>query len=489
MRAYIESLEKLSRTQLMLLLARQHQAETEGLAVVGMSCRLPGGIDTPADLWAMVDEGRVLATEQTGVPTDSLGRPRWNLAAPDIAPYAAALRQGGYLTDIDLFDAERFGMSEEEARCLDPQQRLLLTETSRALEDAGLTDPGGLCVGVFVSVTTPEYGLAGIRNGVTADRMSAPMATGTVVSGAAGRISVGLGLNGPALTVDTACSSTLVAVHLAGAALRRKECDVAIVGVSHLLLSPVTTAVFAKAGMLSATGRCRPFTARADGYVRAEGSVVLVLKREQDARADEDTPYALIRSSAIHQHGRRATMSAASSAGQQRAIRDCLTAAGVDAAQVGYVEAHGSADKVADAVEIDAIATAYERDSTDHPPLYVGSGKANIGYLETASGAVGLVRAILALRHRTVPAQPDFTDPDPAVFSRPTSVTVPAKALPWPSEEHRLAGVNAFGFTGVNAHVLIEAAATARPGPPPGPLPGSAPKAGGHHWLDSYTWH
>jgi acyl transferase domain-containing protein len=483
MKSYIDSLEKLSKNELVLLLARQRRAATEGVAVVGMSCRLPGGIDSPAALWAMVRDGHALATEQAGVPTDSLGRPRWNLAAPDVAPFAQALTAGAYLADIDLFDAGRFGIPADDARYLDPQQRLLLTETGRALDDAGLGGPVDGRVGVFVSVSTPEYGVAGIRNQVGADDLRPQMSTGTAVSGAAGRIAVGLGLSGPALTVDTACSSALVATHLACAALRRQECDIAIVGASHLLLSPMTTGVFARAGMLSATGRCRPFTAEADGYVRGEGCVVLVLRREHDTRADDRPAYAVIRASATYQHGRRAAMGSPSSVGQQQAITQCLRAAEVDAEQVGYVEAHGSADKVADLVEIDAVAGAYRRRSPDRAPLYVGSGKANLGYLETASGAVGLARAVLALNAATVPPQPDFDHPEPTIPWQRMSLTVPTTARPWPTGRHRLVGVNAYGFTGINAHVLLAAQGAGRP------LPSAAPPPGSRHWVDSYTWH
>jgi acyl transferase domain-containing protein len=480
-RTYVESLESLSRNQLVVLLGRRRKADTEGLAVVGMSCRLPGGIEDPAALWAAVLAGRALPTDNVGIPTDSLGRPRWNPAAPDIAPYADALRTGAYLDDVDLFDAAGFGIPADEARCLDPQQRLLLTKARDAVADAGGASPGAR-VGVFVSVTAPEYGLAALRNGGT--EFTAPMSTGTVISAAAGRITSTLGLSGPALTLDTACSSTLTAVHLAGAALRARECDVAIVGAAHLLLSPVTTGVFATAGLLSASGRCRPFTARADGYVRGEGCVVFVLKREHDAAADGDRPYAVIRASAVHQHGGRAALSSPSSVGQRQAIVDCLRTADIAAVDVGYVEAHGSGDKIADATEIDALATAYERQSADAPPLFVGSGKVNVGYLETAAGATGLIRAILALHNGTVPPQPDFADPEPSIPWQRLGLRVPTESAPWPTDQ-RLAGVNAFGFTGTNAHVLLEAAAIARPAAASAPVPGR----GERHWLDSYCWH
>ncbi len=482
MRSYIESLEELTRSQLMVLLARRRRADTEGLAVVGMSCRLPGGIEDPAGLWEGVHAGRAADTADVGVPTDSRGRPRWNLDAPDIEPYADALRNGAYLSDVDLFDAESFGIPDEEARCIDPQHRMLLTQARHALDDAGITDRRGTRAAVFVSVTAPEYGLAAVRNGIK--ELSAAMSTGTVVSAAAGRVAATFGLSGPALTLDTACSSTLTAVHLAGRALRAGECDVALVGASHLLLSPVTTGVFAGAGLLSPSGACRPFTARADGYVRGEGAVVLVLKREHDAERDGDKPYAVIRSSAVHQHGGRAALSSPSAAGQRQVVQDCLRAAEVSPAEVGYVEAHGSADMVTDAVEADALAAAYERQSADACPLYIGSGKVNVGYLETAAGAAGLIRAVLAVGHGTVPPQPDFTDPAPDIPWQRMSLSVPTGATPWPDTGRVLAGVNAFGFTGTNAHVLLEAPSRSRPDAEPGRIR----HTGQPYWLDSYNW-
>ncbi|WP_326559982.1 beta-ketoacyl [acyl carrier protein] synthase domain-containing protein [Micromonospora sp. NBC_01796] len=484
MKAYIESLEALTRSQLILLLARQRQAETEGLAVVGASCRLPGGITDPDGFWAVVREGRAVATESVGVPVDSLGRPRWNLTAADVAPHADLLRSGAYLDSIDLFDAAGSGVPEQEARYLDPQHRLLLTETGRAVADAGLGDLRTRRVGVFIAVSPSEYGVAGVRNGVPDGELSGWMSSGVAPSAAAGRIALALGVNGPALTVDTACSSALAALHLAGVALRRDECDVAIVGAAHLVLSPFTTAVSARAGMLSATGHCRPFTSRADGYVRGEGGVVLVLVRERDAHAENLAPYALVRGSALGQHGGRAMLVGSSATGQQGAIRDCLGGAGVAPAEVGYVEAHGSSDPIADAVELDALATAYGRQRADAPPLLVGSGKANIGYLETAAGATGLLRAILALHHDTVPGQPDFVDPSPRIPWSRLAVSVPTTGTSWPGAGRRLAGVNAYGFTGTSAHVLLEASARTRPDRP---APPSTP--GQRHWLDSYTWH
>lgn len=484
MKDYIESLESLSKKQLVLMLARQRLEESHGIAVVGISCRLPGSIDDAETFWQALLKGRVIVEEGLGVPTDSMGRPRWNLAAPDLAPLADLLARGAYLSDVDLFDAERFGVSSEEATYMDPQQRVLLTCAAQALADAGLSDPARLRVGVFAGVSIVEYNFAGLRNGVNVEDLSPYMGTGSALSATAARVAVGLRLNGPVLTVDTACSSALTAVHLATMSLRRRECDVAIVGACHLLLSPFTTAVFARAGMLSPTGRSRPFAADADGHVRGEGCGVLVLKRYQDARADGDRPYALIRGSAVYQHGDRSVMSVSSAVGQKRVMEQALRDVDVDPHHVQYVEAQANGARLAGVIELETLAEVYGRFDPESPPLYVGSCKANLGYLETASGAASFIKTALALHHREIPPQPGHDELDPAIPWDRVSVQVPREATPWPDTQRRMAAVSSFGFTGTNAHVLLEAI------PDPAPRdsrPRDAP-AGKHYWPASNVW-
>ena len=297
--SYIDYLETLSKKQLMVMLARQRQEESQGIAVIGMGCRFPGGLDSPEMFWAALREGRVVPEERGGPPTDSLGRARWNLDAPDLAPAADWLRSGAYLADIDRFDAEYFELSDEEALYMDPHHRLLLEVAVQALADANLTraELRGRRVGIFIGVSVVEYGLAALRNGVSVDDLSPHMGTGYLLSAASGRLGLALGVNGPALTIDTASSSALSATHLASLALRRRECDLALVGACHLLLSPLSTVTLARAGMLSPTGRCRPFSEEANGHVRAEGCGILVLKRHQDA--------AIGRRSALRAHPRQ----------------------------------------------------------------------------------------------------------------------------------------------------------------------------------------
>jgi len=474
MRSYIESLEGLSRAQLVLMLARKHQEETGAVAVVGMGCRFPGGIDSPDEFWRALLDGRVVPEESTGPPTDSLGRPRWNTGAPDLAALADVLEKGSYLDAIDLFDAGYFGMPDEEAAHLDPQQRLLLMCAAEALADANLTSAelGRRRVGVFVGMSAVEYGLARLRNGPRTGGLSPHAATGGALSGAAGRVALAMGLNGPSMTVDTACASALTALHLACTALRRRECELAVVGASHLLLSPWSTAIFETTGVLSPSGRTRPFAADADGYVRGEGCGVLVLAMAGGGLPS--TPYALVRGSAVDQQGERLAMTVLSGACQQRVITSALEHAGVDPASVAYVEAQANGSPLAGRVELEAIADAYRRRSPDAPPLRVGSCKANLGYLETASGMASLIKAVLAVGRAEIPPQVGVDELDPAAPWDRWSIEVPRKATPWPAGGRRIAGVSAAGFTGTCAHAVVEAAP--EPESAPGePASGSAP--------------
>jgi acyl transferase domain-containing protein len=459
MKAYIQSLEALSKQQLMLMLARKRLEERQGIAVVGMGCRFPGGIDHPEHLWEVLRSGRVVPGAQQ-VPTDSLGRARWNLDAPALAPLADWLRKGTYLNGVDLFDAEYFGVSDEEALHMDPQQRLLLMVAVEALSDANLTGSQlrQRRVGVFCGVGSVEYMYAALRNGIRAEELSAYMGTGVAPSGAAARIALSLQLNGPVITLDTACASGLTAVHLACAALRRQECDLAVVGSCNLLLSPLTTGVFAKAGMLSPAGQCRPFTAEADGYIRGEGCAVLVLKRAQDAQAEKDRSYGLIRGSAVYQHGDRTAMSVTPGIAQQRVISQALESAELRPEEVQYVEAQANGSKIGGAIEVESLAEAYGRRSPSAQPLYVGSCKANLGYLEMVASIASLMKVLLALEHEEIPPQAHFNNPDPAIPWAQLAIKVPQEAMRWPAAERRIAGVSGFGFTGTLAHVLVEAA-------------------------------
>ncbi|MFG2951502.1 polyketide synthase [Streptomyces adustus] len=470
---YIDYLESLSKKQLMVMLARQRQEQSQKIAVVGMGCRLPGGTDDARSLWTALREGHVLATETAGVPTDSLGRPRWNLGAPDLAPLAGRLRQGAYLNDVDLFDAAYFGIPEQEALHMDPQQRLLLEVTVQALADAGLSRERlrRSVVGVFAGAGPVEYPYAWLRGGLPDGGLSPHMSTGSAPSAFSGRIALALGVAGPAITVDTASSSMLTAVHLAAQALRRRECDIALVGTANLLLSPFSTGILDRAGMLSPSGRSRPFTRRADGHARGEGCGVVVLERHADAVTAGRLPYALVRGSAVHAQGDRPSMSVASARGQRAVIERALRDAGVAPADVQYVEAQANGSRLGGQIEAESIAEAYGRLSPDAPPLHIGSVKANIGYLETASGGPGLMKTALALAHAELPPQPGEDDLDPDIPWRRTGLRIAAKPLAWPTPGVRRAGVSGFGFCGTNAHVVLESAPERAAGEPdlPGP--------------------
>lgn len=481
MKDYIDSIERLSHKQLVLMLARQHLAATQGIAVVGMALRFPGDLDSPESLWSALRAGRVVYPGQPSVPVDSQGRPRWNLAAPDLEPYADLLVKGAYLDSIDVFDAARYGISEEEADHLDPQQRLLVTCAEEALADAGATDTRDERVGVFAAMSAVEYNYAALRNGVGMDGLSAYMGPGSAISAAAGRIATCLRLNGPAITVDTACSGALTALHLACAALRSGECDLAVVGASHLLLAPGAFGVQAKAGMLSPSGQARPFDADADGYVRGEGCGVLVLRRQREA----SNPYALIRGTAVYQHGDRGGIAMVSAPGQSRVIRQALRAARIEPQDVQYVEAQANGVRLAGVIEAEVLADAYRPHGSDAPALLVGSSKANLGYLETVSGMASLMKAVLAVRHGEIPPQANLDKPDPDIAWDKLSLDVPREVTPWPDCPRRIAGVSGFGFTGTYCHVLVEAPPDIAPRPT---RPTTVRDTGRSHWPESHRW-
>jgi 3-oxoacyl-[acyl-carrier-protein] synthase II len=477
MASYIDYLATLSQKQLMVMLARQRHEETQPIAIVGMSCRFPAGIDDPRGFWTLLRQGGVVATRSERGPVDSKGRARWNLDAPDLAPLAPLLRTGSYLRDVDLFDADYFGISEEEALHMDPQQRLLLEATVQALADANLPRASlrGQRAGIFVGTSPVEYPYAWLRNGLPEGALSPFMGTGSTPSAASGRLGLMLGVNGPAMNVDCASSSVLVALHLAATSLRRRECDLAIIGACNLLLSPFATAILARTGMISKSGRSRPFGEQADGHVRGEGCGIFVLKRQQDALADGDLPYAVVRGSAMYQNGDRLGLAVSSSSGQKAVIELALRAAGVDPLEVQYVEAQANGSRLGGVVEAEAMAQAYGRPAAAGTPLYVGSCKANLGYLETASGAPSLMKAVLALAHAEIPPQPGVDQLDRSVDWNGLALRFATSPTRWPAAERRLAGVSAFGFTGTNAHVVLEsvaerAAAAAEPAASDAPM-------------------
>ena len=337
---------------------------------------------------------------------------------------------------------------------MDPQQRLLLEVAWTALEQAGQS-PERLAdsdTGVFLGIANSDYGRLLLADSTKIDTY---VSTGSAFSVAAGRLSYLLGLHGPNLALDTACSSSLVAVHLACQSLRRGECRFALAGGVNVILSPEININFSKANMLAPDGRCKTFDARADGYVRGEGCAVIALKRLSDAVADHDHVLAIIRGSAINHDGRSGGLTAPSGPAQEAVIRAALADANVEAAQVSYVEAHGTGTSLGDPIEVRALGAVYGHDRST--PLTIGSVKTNIGHLEAAAGLAGLIKVVLMLQHQEIVPHLHFEQRNPYIEWDRWPFVVPTQRAPWQAER-RMAGVSSFGFSGTNAHVIVEAA-------------------------------
>ena len=426
-----------------LAAAEQAVPKAEPVAVVGIGCRFPGGVDSPATFWRLLTEGR-----------DAIGaRPPGRWATTD----GAAPREGGFLSDVEGFDARFFAIAPREAAAMDPQHRLLLEVAWEALEHAAI-DPtrlAGTHAGVFVGLATNDF-----ARRVPEAAVDRYFGVGSSPAVAAGRLAYLLDLRGPCVTLDTACSSSLVAVHYAIRALRDRDCDLALAGGVSLMLGPSLGESFVAAGMLAPDGRCKSFDAGADGYGRGEGAGIVVLRRLSDALRDGDPVLAVLRGSAINQDGRSAGLTAPNGPAQTALIRTALAAAAVTADDIDYVEAHGTGTPLGDPIEWHALAAAF---AGRVRPLLLGAVKSNIGHTEAAAGIAGLIKTVLALSHGAVPPNLHFVRRNPAISAGSTPLEVPVSAR----SGVRLAGVSAFGFSGTNAHVVLEA-------PPPGDVPCAA---------------
>ncbi|MGW7692539.1 SDR family NAD(P)-dependent oxidoreductase [Streptomyces asiaticus] len=434
------------------------------IAIVGMGCRLPGDTDAPAALWRLLADGR-----------DAVGEPpaeRAALWAADPAttarPASAPPVRGGYLRDVSGFDADFFGVSGREADVLDPQHRLLLEVTWEALEHAGMPPDrlGSTATGVFAGLSYNDYMNRLDRH--PRELEGSALANGHCV--ATGRISYLLGLHGPSVALDTACSSSLVAVHLAAQALRAGECDLALAGGVTLMFEPRITRSFDRMGMLSHTGHCHAFDAAADGFVRGEGCGIVVLKRLTDALRDGDRILAVLRGSAVNQDGHSDGLAAPSAAAQRALYEEALGRAGVDPADVGMVEAHGTGTPVGDPVEFTSLAQVY---GSGRDRCALASVKTNLGHLEPAAGVTGLIKAVLCLGRGQIPPNLHFTRWNPAIAAEGTRFFIPRELTRWPVRTGpRLAAVSSFGFSGTNAHVVLEQPPAPAPRPvPPRPRP------------------
>ncbi|MGE3808979.1 MAG: type I polyketide synthase, partial [Gemmataceae bacterium] len=427
-------------------------ARTEPIAIVGMSCRFPGAPSLDA-FWDLLHGGREALRD---IPVERWDMQTYYDANPD-APGKIYVRRGGFLDDIDQFDPAFFGISPREAVSLDPQQRLLLETTWEALEHAGLPaeDLAGSRTGVFIGICGSDYSFRLLERGESA--IDAYLGTGVSPAVATGRLSSFLGLQGPSLAIDTACSSSLVSIHQACLSLRSRESDLALAGGVNLLLWPVTTINFCKAKILS--DRCKAFDAAADGFARSEGCAMVVLKRLGDARRDGDRVLALIRGSAVNQDGRSGGLTVPSGLSQQAVMRDALANGAVSPLEVEYVEAHGTGTSLGDPIEVQAVAAALGNGRPASSPLLIGSVKTNIGHLEGAAGIAGLVKVVLALQHEEIPRHLHFTTPNPHIPWESLPIRVVTESTPWPRHaRRRLAGVSSFGFSGTNAHVVLEEA-------------------------------
>ncbi|MBB2487980.1 SDR family NAD(P)-dependent oxidoreductase, partial [Mitsuaria sp. WAJ17] len=435
------------------------QGKEEPIAIVGMGCRLPGGADSPAQLWTLLAEGRDAIVK---VPPD-----RWtdDLFDPQPGrPDTSYSRHGGFISDVDRFDAAFFGLSGREARRLDPQQRLLLECSWRALENAGFCRESlkSHLTGVFVGLSLDDY--ARLSDHVPpAEQSFAQTSLGTARPFSAGRIAYLFGFHGPTLQLDTACSSSLVTAHLACQALRNRECDLALSGGANLMLSPEMSIALSELQALSPDGRCKTFDAAANGYVRGEGAGMVALMRLSDAQAQGRPIRALILGSAINHDGRSNGMTAPNGRAQRDVIRAALQRAGLRPEQVDYVEAHGTGTQLGDPIELRALEEVYCRDVPRRQPLHVGSIKTNIGHLEGAASVAALIKVACSLEQAQLPRHLHFKNPSTHVDWARNGIRVADHHMDWPAQDpqRRIAAISAFGMSGTNAHLIIEAAPAA----------------------------
>ncbi|MFI1647766.1 polyketide synthase [Streptomyces avidinii] len=428
------------------------------IAVVGVGLRAPGGIDDLDGYWSALASG----TDAVRPIPESRRHPFG--AAWDEVPH-----RGGFLDEVLEFDAPFFGVAPREGRALDPQHRMLLEVVQEALDDAGIPAARAAAdgaTGLYVGITGQDY-REWMREGP-----DSYWATGNGHCFSAGRLAHTLGLTGPAMAVDTACSSSLVTVHLARQALRGGECDIAVAGGVNLVLSPHGTALAARTGALSPDGVCRPFDARANGFTRSEGCGIVVLKRLSDAVRDGDRVHAVIHGSAVNHDGRASGFTAPNVLAQTRLVERALAEAGLGPADIGHVEAHGTGTALGDPIEVEALAAALGGRTGTATPVLLGSAKANLGHTESAAGVLGLIKAMLSLRHRAVPPLPHFTTLNPRIDLAGTGMRIPTELEPWPAGAGAYAGVSSFGMSGTNAHVVLGAPEER---PPDAPAAAAAP--------------
>lgn len=427
----------------------------EPIAVVGMGCRFPGGVDDPESYWELLSTGKEAFTD---IPAD-----RWDVDRyydPD--PKAAAkmaCRRGGFLDRVDLFDADFFGVSPREAASMDPQIRFLLEVAWQAIEDAGVSPSSlrGSSTGVFVAPGSGDYFQILLEG--QPRTLDAYFASGTGPSMASGRISYHLGLQGPSISVDTACSSSLVAVYLACQSLRAGDCNLALAGGCSLIMTPQVMIALSQAGMLAPDGQCRAFDEAASGMVRGEGCGLVALKRLSDAERDGDHIRGLLLGMASNQDGRSSGITAPNGPSQGAVIRAALERSGLEPHDIGYVEAHGTGTTLGDPIEVRALGSVFGPGRPQDKPFRIGSVKTNIGHLEFAAGIAGLMKVVLSLEHEAIPPHPNLVKRNPHIDWSEFPIDIPTELTPWPvGDVCRRAGVSSFGFSGSNAHIILQEA-------------------------------